>query len=386
METENQMIRTLLAAPPPSAHTTTAARRRLTDAIAGRRPARRRRPSWRLSLAGSGLAAVAAAGVALVMAVGAGGSGGLGETGSGGAPGVAAPPAGPQADAAAPQLLLAAAEQAESTAGTGRYWRVAKVTEGGLFLPVHAKGETFYVSERSIIETWTPRDPGGQTWEGRQSLGFQPRTAEDEAAWKRAGSPRSFDFGPADTVQGGRVIRRMGPGQPELTRITGDGDYASTYGPIALADLPTEPAKLRAAVDALIKKRGVEPTDAAVFALLGNLLTEAPAQPELRAAAFTVLSTLSGVVNAGWRADVTGRKGVALELKQAVGQPEGGTFVDRSWLILDPKTYQLLGGGMQAAMAGKDGKPDITKGGKESSAAVVTAQWTDQRPVAPHGR
>jgi len=386
METENQMIRTLLAAPPPSAHTTTAARRQLTDAIAGRRPARRRRPSWRLSLAGGGLAAVAAAGVALVMAVGAGGPAGLGATGSGGAPGVAAPPAGPQADAAAPQLLLAAAEQAESTAGTGRYWRVATVAEGALYLPVHVKGETFYVSERSIIETWTPRDPGEQAWEGRQSLGFQPRTAQDEAAWKRAGSPRSFDLGPADTAQGGRVIRRMGPGKAELTRSPGDGDYASTYGPLALADLPTEPATLRAAVDTLIKKRGAEPTDAAVFALLGNMLTETPAQPKLRAAAFTVLSTLSGVVNAGSRADLTGRNGVALELKQSAEQPGGGTFIDRSWLILDPKTYQLLGGGMQGAMVGKDGKPDIAKGGKESSVALVTAQWTDQRPVAPHSR
>lgn len=386
METENQMIRTLLAVPPPPAHTTAAARRQLTDAIAGRRAARRRRPSWRLSLAGSGLAAVAAAGVALVMAVGTGGPAGLGATGSGGAPGVAAPPAGPQADAAAPQLLLAAAERAGSTAGTGRYWLVAKVTEGALYLPVHVKGETFYVSERSITETWTPRDPNGQAWQGRQSLGFQPRTAKDEAAWKRAGSPRSFDLGPADTTQGGHVIRRMGPGKAELTRIDGDGDYGSVFGPIGLADLPTEPAKLRAAVDTLIKKRGAEPTDAAVFTLLGALLTEAPAQPELRAAAFTVLSTLSGVVNAGSRADLTGREGVALELKQAAGQPGGGTFVARSWLVLDPKTDQLLGGGMQGAMAGKDGRPDITKGGKESSVAVVTAQWTDQRPVPPHGR
>jgi hypothetical protein len=386
METENQMIRTLLAEPPPSAHTTTSARRQLTDAIVGRRPSRRRRPSWRLSLAGSGLAAVAAAGVALVMAAGTGSPAGLGATGSGGAPGVAAPPGGPQADAGAPQLLLAAAEQAESTAGTGRYWRVARVTEGALYLPVHAKGETFSVSERWITETWTPRDHDEQAWEGRQSLGFQPRTAKDQAAWKRAGSPRSFDLGPADTTRGGRVIRRMGPGKAELTRSTGDGDYASTYGPLALADLPTDPAKLRAAVDTLIKKRGAEPTDAAVFALLGNLLTDAPVQPKLRAGAFTVLSTLSGVANAGSRADVTGRRGLALELKQAVKQPEGGTFIDRSWLILDPKTYQLLGGGMQGAMAGKDGEPDITKGGKESSAAVVTAQWTDQRPVAPHGR
>jgi len=386
METENQLIRTLLAAPPVSAHTTAAARRQLTDAIAGRRPARRRRPSWRLSLAGSGLAAIAAAGVALVMAVGTGSPAGLGATGSGGAPGVAAPPAGPQADAAAPQLLLAAAGRAESTAGTGRYWLVSKVTEGALYLPVHVKGETFYVSERSITETWTPRDPHAPAWEGRQSLGFQPRTAEDEAAWKRAGSPRTFDLGPADTTQGGRVIRRMGPGKAELIRIAGGGDYASTYGPIALADLPTEPAKLRAAIDSLIKRRGAEPTDAAVFALLGNLLTEAPAQPELRAAAFTVLSTLSGVVNAGSRADVTGRTGIALELKQAAEQPEGGTFVARSWLILDPKTYQLLGGGMQGAMVGRNGKPDITKGGKESSAAVVTAEWTDQRPIPPHGR
>ncbi|MGK5684014.1 CU044_5270 family protein [Actinoplanes sp. URMC 104] len=384
MEPENQMIRTLLAVPPPSAHTTTAARRRLTDAIAGRRPTRRRTPSWRLSLAGSGLAAVAAAGVALAMAAGTGGPAGLGVTGSGGAPGVAAPPAGPQADAGAPQLLLAAAERADSTAGTGRYWRVARITQGALYLPVHAEGETFFVSERRLTETWTPRDHREPAWEGRQSLGFRPRTAEDVAAWKRAGSPRTFDLGPADSAGGGHVIRRMGPGKAELTRTT--GDYASTYGPLALADLPTDAAKLRAAVDTLIEKRGAEATDPAVFALLGTLLTDAPAQPKLRAAAFTVLSTLSGVMNAGSRADVTGRTGVALELKQAVKQPGGGTFVDRSWLILDPRTYQLLGGGMQGAVTGKDGKPDISSGGKESSTAVVTAQWTDQHPAAPRGR
>jgi hypothetical protein len=379
------MIRTLLAEPPPSAHATTAARQQLTDAIAGRRPARRRRPSWRLSLAGSGLAA-AAAGVALVMAVGTGGPAGLGTTGSGGAPGVAAPPAGPQPDPGAPQLLLAAAGQAESTAGTGRYWRVARITEGSLYAPVRVRGETFYVSERWITETWTPRDRDEQAWEGRRSLGFQPRTAEDEAAWKRAGSPRSFDLGPGDTTDGSHVIRRMDPGPAELTRSTAGGDYASRYGALGLADLPTDPAGLRAAVEKVIKKRGTEPTDAAVFSLLGNLLTEAPAQPELRAAAFTVLSTLSGVVNAGPRADVTGREGVALELKQAVEQPGGGTFVDRSWLILEPENHRLLGGGMQGTMAGRDGRPDITKGGKESSAAVVIAQWTDQRPVPPQAR
>ncbi|GAA2575210.1 hypothetical protein GCM10010435_58820 [Winogradskya consettensis] len=364
MDTENQMIRTLLTEPPPAAHTVASARRQLTDAIAGRRPSRPRRTTWRLSLAGSGLAAVAAAGVALVMATGTGSPAGLGETGSGGAPGVAAPPAGPR------QLLLAAAERAGGTADSGRYWRVARITEGALYLPVHTKGETFYVAERWLTETWTPRDRGEQAWEGRQSLGYQPRTAEDEAAWKRAGSPRTFDLGAADSAQGGHVIRTMAPGKAELSRTSSRG----------VPDLPADPARLRAAVDELLEKRGIEATDAAVFAYLGTLLTDAPAGPPLRAAALTVLSTLTGVDNVGSRADVTGRVGVALELTRTAGQ-----FVDRSWLILDPATNQLLGGGMQGATQGKDGRPDIGKGGKESSTAVVTAEWTDQRPVAPHG-
>ncbi|MGX6607285.1 CU044_5270 family protein [Micromonosporaceae bacterium Da 78-11] len=374
MQTEDQIIRTLLAESPPSAHTTASARRQLTDAIAGPRPtgtSAGRRLSWGLSL-GGGLAAVAAAGVALVLAVGGGSPAGPGRTGGGGAP--------PVADAGAPQLLLAAAERAGSTTGTGRYWRVARVTEGALYLPVRTNGETFYVSERRITETWTPRDHREQAWEGRQSLGWQPRTATDEAAWKRAGSPRSFELGKADTTQGGRVIRRMDPGKAELTRTT--DDYTGTYGRLDLAGLPTDPAKLRAAVDTLLRKGGVEPSDAAVFALLGNLLTGAPAQPELRAATFTVLSTLPGVVDVGSRADVTGRTGVALELKRA----GGASFVDRSWLILDPGTHQLLGGGMQGVSVGKDGRPDIAKGGKESATAVVTARWTDQQPVAPQGR
>lgn len=381
METDDQMIRALLAEPPATAHAVAVARRRLTDEInAEPAPGRGRRALrvWRWSLAGGGLAGLAAAGLALVMTAGPTPPPRLGE---GGGTAVAAPP-GPAADAS-PELLLVAAARAEDTLGTGKYWRVLTVTESGP-LPVRTGPEPYLLTQREAAESWTAREPDGQSWDGYQQLGARPRAEADRAVWVRAGSPRTFDLGPADSPSGGRSTRSTDPSPGVLHKRDKYPEYDSVLGPLALAKLPTDPQALHAAVVALIERNsegGSEPTpaetDYAVFTLLSGLLTDAPAAPALRSAAFLVLSDLPGVDNAGPAQDAAGRSGIALELRQ-----EQGRHASALRLILDATTYRLLGTAHTSGELGADGKIDPSRG-KEGSTVQLKAEWTDQQPVAP---
>jgi hypothetical protein len=382
MDTQDRMITTLLAEPAASAHATAAARRGLMNEIDGTSVRRRPARTLRWSLVGTSVAAV---GLAVAMTIG--NAAAPGETGGGGTGVVAAPPvAGPGADASPRQLLLAAATSAQHPAGAGKYWRVLTVEESGP-LTAGTGRDAYQLLQREANETWTSRDPDGQSWNGQQSLGARPRTAADLAAWKRDGSPRTISFGPADTSIGGQVTRSLDPGKGVLRRDTGDPTYESAYGPLELAGLPTDPKQLRAAVNALIEKsrEGGPPATRgedvpAIFSVLSGLLTDAPASPALRSAAFTVLSALPGVANKGPRRDGSGRSGVALELRRNIG-PQ----VETQWMILDPSGYRLLSTGASGGDRGADGQIDVSHGKpfKEVAKVLLKAEWTDQKPVPP---
>jgi hypothetical protein len=444
VDSEDRLIRTLLAEPPATTHAVAVARRRLTDEItapagtalressgaamrdsgiaamraaggaalrepggaalrepggaamrfggAGRRRAPRRTlwPAgrWRWSLAGGGLTAAVAAGLALAMSLaptGPGGTAGGGRGTDGGGPGGTATPAGPAADASPEQLLLAAAGTAGRMTGTGKYWRFLTVSETGP-LQVRSGPEPYRIMQREASETWTARDPSGQNWAGHQMLGTRPRSDADRAAWQRAGSPTTFDLGPADSPNGGRSTRQIDPQPGTLTAQERYPSYDSDLGPLALADLPTDPRALRAEIVARIERqsRG-ESVDVEwmVFQTLSGLLARAPASAELRAAAFTVLSELPGVVNAGATSDAAGRAGVSLDLRRT-----NGGYLNRSRLILDPTTYQLLGINAISGPLGADGEVDTSSGKvfKEGAFVVLRAEWTDQEPTAPDVR
>jgi len=408
MDTEDHMIRTLLAEPPPTVHAASAARRRLTDEIAAEAAARGvggaarrgpRRAAWggsgrhaawrRWSLGGAGLTAVAAAALVVALTAGQAGTGGRPAPDTGGGPGAA--PAGPAADASPAELLLAAAGTAERMSGTGKYWRFLSVSETGP-LRVPAGPEPYRIMQREASETWTARDPGGQSWNGEQTLGFRPRTDADRLAWERAGSPKKVDLGPADSPDGGRVTRSIDPQPGTLSRSESYPTYDSEFGPLALAELPTDPQALRAAVIARVTERkgggGEAPPQAALnmstFQLLSWLLAKAPATAALRSAAFTVLSGLPGVVNAGPARDAADRPGVALDLREANGKGDG-KYATRARLILDPTTYRLLGVAIASGPVGPDGDVDMSPGTvfKESATVILRAEWTDEEPVAP---
>jgi hypothetical protein len=345
----DEMIRALLSEPPPAAEATNDARRRLTEEIAARRSARSPRKAWRWSLAGTAVAAA----VAVVIA-----AGNLGAT----APEVAPP--GPEATA--PELLLAAAHQAAAKpAGSGRYWRVQIVTKAsGQNLRGRAGGETFDIGTRRVEEVWQPKNPNDGTWAGEQGLGWFPWSARDKAAWERAGSPTEFEgfLDPQTRPRNQNPTLSTKPRAGRLERVEPGYriEVFNLYDPFELTKLPADPDALQAAALDKLKKDGREPGDLGVYVMMTELLKFAPATPELRSAAFTVLSRTPGVRNVGIREDATGRQGIGIG------------YLDNGWIILNPRDYTFLGFGSEDP-----------KSSGYTATSMLKAEWTDAEPVAP---
>jgi hypothetical protein len=344
----DEMIRTLLSEPPPSAEATSAARRRLTDEIAARRSARPPVKAWHWSMAA--VAAVAAV-VAVVLA-----AGNLGAN----VPAVA--PLGPEATA--PELLLAAAHQAATKpAASGRYWRVQIVRKRyDKSLRGRANGETFGLGVRAAYEVWQPKNPSDGTWLGMQGLGVAPGSAKDRAAWERAGSPTEFEslLDPPTGAVDETVSTEPQPGSLKRVESGFRIEVFNLYDPFELAKLPADPDALQAAALDRLKKEGREP-DPGLYVMMTELLKFAPATPELRSAAFTVLSRVPSAHNVGVREDAMGRRGIGIEL-----------YDNDSWIILDPRDYTFLGYGSDG---GENSPSEAT--------AMLKAEWTDDEPVAP---
>ena len=356
----DELIRAVLSEPPPSAAATDEARRRLTEEIAGRparparrtgRPARPARRTWRWSMAGTAVAALAAVVLAAVVTM---------DTRP-------EPPGatGPGPAATAPELLLAAAHRAAAApAGSGRYWRVQIVAKSsGLNLRGRAGGETFDIGLRDVSEVWQPKNPADGTWAGEQRLGVFPWSAADRAAWQRAGSPTEFTGFLDPPTDARTVTLSTAPRPGRLKRVEAGYriEVFNLYDPLDLATLPAGPDALAAAARAELTRDGRDPDDTGVYVMMTELLKFAPATPQLRAAAFTVLSKVPGVRTVGTREDATGRSGIGI-----------GYLDNDAWIILNPHDYTFLG-------YGRDGG-----GGSPSEVtSMLRAEWTDAEPVAP---
>ena len=215
MDTDDRMIQVLLAEPPATAHAVAAARRRLMDEIEGRplsrRGGHRRVRMWRWSLAGGGLAGVAAAGLALVMAAGPTGTGGVGPgTGPGTGPdtGRAAPP-GPAADASPEQLLLGGRHPGRNRGGHRKVLARAQDHREWTAPGPDRAGAVRHHATRSDREVDGTR-AGWPELDGIPGAGCASTHRRRPGAGS-APSPRIFDLGPADSASGGRVTRSTDP-------------------------------------------------------------------------------------------------------------------------------------------------------------------------------
>jgi hypothetical protein len=334
------------------------------DLMRGRRAARRRR------LTGIGFTAGVAAVTVAALAVPLAFSSGSGST-------ISAPPAtgSVKAMSASEVLLVAAAQEELGEPTTGKYFRVrtvgsrewtvrnGKVTCCGSG-PAGPGG--YKVRELSVVETWTGLK-GGTAWMGVRSLGAHPATAADEAAWRRAGSPTSWNAGPTDTSDKHDQIISTKPGKATFFELKDGADRYPALGLNAtLQDVLALPATPRELRGQLLKVKAKSAPDASEIAALAQisagLLSETPALPKVRGAAFRLLAGLPGATVKQDVKDLAGRTGTAVVFSFPAYQVN-------LRLIIDPKTGKLLS--------------SAQTGGKNGDQTVLRSGWTNDTPQAP---
>jgi hypothetical protein len=302
--------------------------------------ARGRSPRWRrlLALAGTTAAAAAVTGT-LVLSSG--------------------PNAQPAAAAPPHRNAAAASDAAAGVPGAGQFFyrkfhrlelegwipsdsADADIASGSMGAPMVGPGaeDSFTALVPTTQEWWTGADGSGRTREVAGTPQFL--TAAEQSRWEAAGSPLPPPFDPgyqkAHPPLGVQVLE-VGPGVVD----TEHGPWKYYKAPDT-SDLPTDPATLRAQVEAnAIHVRGFNPMNPSAEHLdpvrtarqLLNVATEGNPTPELQAAIFDALAELPAIKVRTGATDGLGRQGDAIRLPDA----RSGT---RAEYIFDSGTSVML--------------------------------------------
>lgn len=287
-------------------------------------PGRRRRAG--LLAGGLGLTATAVAAVIVVASAGPVVPGGTAPIGHHGAAG----------QSAAQRFLLdAAATAAARPEGSGTYWYVRQTSSLG---------------SRETEESWTTRN-GHTSWmrAPRETHDRIIRWPTPQAGWSLVNGPMGpvipfppllplFSFPLHDLRK--HIFKHVRGEHPSSGRL----DWVS-FG--QLQGLPTSPAALKARLTALTRKPAMLTGPAAVFEALINLVTELPAPPQVRAAAFQALATLPIVIRV---VTVNGHPGLRMSTSRF-------SWLRSATLVVDPATSQV-----QAVVDAEGGSMSITAG------------------------
>ncbi len=374
---EMSMTRRLLAESQPEPHVVAEGRvRLLAVADQGNRTSPRARPTsstgrvaFRRS-AGLGLTGALVAAVLAVATL---------VPGEDTSPGDGEPP---MAGGSARDVLLAAAVLAESAPTSGTYWHVRSTSTTTLPRELGSGDNRYTVELRSVTELWTKRN--GQTWWGLREW-VRPKSPEDEAAWRRDGSPSKWCMGNTDTEPPQPNCLHTAPGTASLTRV-GEDTFVVVEGRELtfeqLQRLPDDPDALGkwvvdAVDDDLDPSASAEILDDNVAGVLGNLLVDVPAPPGVRAAAFRALADMPNVRSIGSIRDELGRSGIGILMDTAGivvaggGQYKAGNLTRK--LIIDPDTSHVLA---SQTSVGETSVPF-------SGTLILEVGWTDEGPHEP---
>jgi hypothetical protein len=314
---ELDMLKDVLATPDPSSDTVRKGRAELERLIGRQSRARTRRPGW--LMAGIGLAAAAAA-VAVTAAVMF--TSGTPHTRPGAAVRSTALSHRPvPAKQSVQQVLLTAAASAQQApAGSGTYWYVRVRAATG-------NGNKLY-----LAESWTKRN--GDTWIRNRGTGWQvielPRSPVTLGPFFLGGRELTF-----------HQLQHLPADPAALTRwivINAVRHGGKTGGPV--------PSKAQERED--------------IFDSLDSLLSELPATPQVRAAAFRALAALPGVTSLG---QVGGGQGVRFTLL-------GG---HQATLVIDPASGQIRATNFFADNQGGEFWQQVPN-------ATITGRWTNTLP------
>ncbi|MBA9002445.1 CU044_5270 family protein [Thermomonospora cellulosilytica] len=381
---EITMVRELYGRPEPDP----AVRERVRARITGERPARR--PRRRMTF---GLGLVAAATTAVIA-----GTNLLGG-GTAGGPVVIGTPGG---DGSARTILLAAAENAEKEQ-PGRYWRLHTT-----YADTYRVKEGYNVEgNRWESDRWTARSTDDPDRNFDRDLPSRPQTPADEAAWRRAGSPRVWKVissGQPHTLTTESTGWRSSAISPErkrrLAEMCADGSPADS--PASPADprcdplvglsgrdrVLTDPSRLKDRLSQMRARRAfmleaepeLEKEMAARFdmPIIYGFLTQA-ATPQVRAEAFRLLADTPGVRSIGTVTDRAGRRGIGLAARAT--RDDGGTVYDQV-IILEPGTYRVLGE-QKVVVEANGTHRGMAPGTVLSHTVVHQVGWTNDTPAHP---
>jgi hypothetical protein len=297
-------------------------------------------------------------------------------------------------------IVLAAAEKAEQQP-TGTYWFSDQIS--GQSYSVQGKaGPYTIVGAHSEFFQWSgAKKGGGEAFYGRD-LPARPLTAEDEAAWRKAGSPNSFRV-----LSNGLHLtytRSLGKWAVDDPNPKGGGSFfiQGTGHALTLAqvqNLPSDPGKLadfffgpamRSRLwKAEMARRGQKEQLSPSFkiSVVAAAFEDAPLSPTVRAGLMRTLVAQSGVRTIGTVTDPLGRSGVALAAEVTPSTPPSAKFKtpdygSRTELIFDRNTGGLLAEQEVLTKPGglyRDQKPGFVI----NYSVTRNSGWTGTKPTPP---
>ncbi|MGV9771610.1 hypothetical protein [Streptosporangium sp. NPDC003464] len=285
-----------------------------------------------------------------------------------------------------PALRPAAASQAVTAPAEGAYWHTRTLWKGTYSHQLGRGKNRYWVEQQSVAERWTALD--GRTWRGFRDLGVRPKSAADERAWRRDGSPTTW----TRTANGMTASLSTKPDKGMV--ILDKGAKGAPLIGFDLVDrmlsyeqaqaLPTDPAGLKAWIDKASRDPNAHVSDdfreSYVRGQLVGILSEAPVK-EVRAAAYEALPTMPGVRSLGKVEDPRGRTGQGFLVDVDSGKGSGGSrqkqFTVTERLIVDTGTMTPLASDVKTMV---DGEPFPAK---TSTTITLQAGWTDGEPAVP---
>ncbi|TDD75107.1 hypothetical protein E1293_28600 [Actinomadura darangshiensis] len=386
---EMDRVRGLLSEPPPPTDAATAkALALLEDEMTGRRvrTGGRRRFTWPVGLGAGLVAAGAAAAVAIAVT-------GQGSPGS---------PDAPSNVDLNRQAVLAAAAKVE-LAPTGKYWYTDRI-DGQSYIVRAKTGAYAIVGAASESFNWTGVKKGtGEAYYGRD-LPARPLTPQDEALWKKAGSPSKFRVWSNDHyyTYAAKATKWRSDGPEVGIDPEGGGEFLGKPAE-EWQNLPTDPAKLAEMfLSGEEASRGMDPaararklrgpqTAPAAIWRTSSILGGTPVPPKVRAGLMRALAARPGIQAIGHVADPLGRQGVALASAERTATSTGeyggpkaeqGTYSHRQVIVFDEKTGGVLS--VQDTLTKPGGRYSEMKSGFVINyVAVRSTGWTDTKPKPP---
>jgi hypothetical protein len=287
-----------------------------------------------------------------------------------------------------PDSVFLAAAAAMERRPTGKYWFTDQI-QGQSYL---VKAGYAITGAHSETFEWTSvKKSGGSLFYGRD-LPARPLTKEDEAAWRKAGSPSSFrvwsndHYGTYTTKAGHWKVDREMASQGGKFFISGVGKEMTAA---QIQNLPTDPARL-AKLFFMSRKPSFRNPPAILTAheAFGNV----PLPPKVSAGLMRALVAQPGMRNLGTVTDPLGRPAIAIGAVGPFQQPgpgkKGKVTVDkdaydaRDDLLFDAKTGEYLG--TQTVLTRPGGIYRTRKPGFVINYWLERGSgWTDTKPVPP---